>query len=170
MEWTIARDRWQSHLKTRGAYYADWAARLEAHHAAHPADGAGAAALALRALAAVLERCRLDRLTRSQHVLFRLGELIAAGECAAVFAERVAQKPTEAIRLSVSTRQALARIYARQAALKVAADGLQWLIGAGQTDAALETSLGLPAIYRAQAGLIADMDLAAEQLSLAFAE
>ncbi len=26
MEWTIARDRWQLHLKTRGAYYNDWAA------------------------------------------------------------------------------------------------------------------------------------------------
>ena len=29
MEWTIARDRWQLHLKSRGAYYNDWAARLE---------------------------------------------------------------------------------------------------------------------------------------------
>ena len=29
MEWTIARDRWQLHLKTRGAYYNDWAARLD---------------------------------------------------------------------------------------------------------------------------------------------
>ena len=29
MEWTISRDRWQPHLKTKGAYYHDWAARLE---------------------------------------------------------------------------------------------------------------------------------------------
>lgn len=168
MEWTIARDRWQLHLKTRGTHYAEWAAQLEAHQAAHPEDGAGSAALALRALAASLERCRLDRLTRNQHILFRLGALIALAESAAVFAARVSQKPTGAIALSVPTRQALARIYARQAALTVATDSLQWLIGAGQTDRHLPVALDLPAIYQAQAGLIADMDMAADQLNRAF--
>jgi alkylation response protein AidB-like acyl-CoA dehydrogenase len=168
MEWTIARDRWQQHLKTRGAYYTEWAAKLDAHHARHTADGAQAAALGLRALAVILERCRLDRLTRNQHLLFRLGELVAYAEAAAVFAERVSLKPTEAIALDVPARQALARIAARQAALKVATDGLQWAIGAGQTDSHLETSLNLPEIYQAQSGLMADMDFAAEQLNLAF--
>ena len=32
----------------------------------------------------LLERCRLDRLTRNQHLLFRLGELIAYAETAAI--------------------------------------------------------------------------------------
>jgi alkylation response protein AidB-like acyl-CoA dehydrogenase len=168
MEWTIARDRWQLHLKSRGAYYADWAAKLEAHHAAHPQDGAAYAALAMRALSVILERCRLDKLTRNQHILFRLGELIAWAETAAVFAERVSLKPTEAIPLDVPTRQALARIYGRQAALKVAADGLSWTIGAGQTDPNLADSLNLPAIYQAQSGQIADMDFAAGQLNKVF--
>jgi alkylation response protein AidB-like acyl-CoA dehydrogenase len=169
MEWTIARDRWQSHLKTRGTYYQDWAKRLDDIHAKEPDNGAGVAALAMRALAVILERCRLDRLTRHQHVLFRLGELIAQVEGAALFAERVVQKPTEAIALDVPARQALARIYAREAALKVATDGLRWAIGAGQTDPNLASSLNLPAIYQAQNGLIADMDFAAEQLTKAFA-
>ena len=48
MEWTIARDRWQLHLKSRGQYYLDWAARAEARHAQSPNVGAGLAALALR--------------------------------------------------------------------------------------------------------------------------
>ena len=48
MEWTIARDRWQLHLKSRGQYYLDWAARAEARHAQSPNVGAGVAALALR--------------------------------------------------------------------------------------------------------------------------
>jgi hypothetical protein len=34
----------------------------------------------------------------------------------------------------------------------VAADGLQWAIGAGQTDPNLAASLNLPGIYAAQAG------------------
>jgi hypothetical protein len=170
MEWTIARDRWQLHLKSRGAYYTDWAARLDEIHRREPNNGAGAAALAMRALAVLLERCRLDRLTRHQHILFRLGELIAHVEGAAVFSERVAQKPTEAIALDVPTRQALARIFARDAALKVATDGLRWALGAGQTDPNLAGSLNLPAIYQVQDGLIADMDMVAEKLNQVFAK
>lgn len=169
MEWTIARDRWQQHLKSRGVYYNDWADRLEAIHAVEPDNGANFAALAMRALAVVLERCRIDRLTRNQHVLFRLGELVAYAETAALFSERVLKQPTEAINLDVPTRQALARIHAREAALKVAADGLRWTIGAGQTDAQLADSLNLPAIYQTQTGLIADMDFAAAELTKAFA-
>ncbi len=169
MEWTIARDRWQLHLKTRGAYYNDWAARLEALAQTEPDNGLQQAALAMRALAVILERCRLDRLTRSQHVLFRLGELIAYAEGAAVFAERVCDKPTEAIPLDIPARQALSRICARTAALKVATDGLLWTMGAGQTDPNLSAALNLPAIYQAQTGLIGDMDRAAAALNAAFA-
>ncbi len=110
--------------------------------------------LALRALAVIFERCRIDRLTRNQHVLFRLGELIAFAETAAIFAERVQSHPTEAIPLDIPTRQALARIHARDAALKVATDGLRWAIGAGQSDPNLANSLNLPGIYQAQAGLL----------------
>jgi alkylation response protein AidB-like acyl-CoA dehydrogenase len=168
LEWTIARDRWQQHLKTRGAYYNEWAARLNAIHKAEPDNGANCAAHAMRALAVVLERCRLDRLTRNQHVLFRLGKLIALAETAALFAGRVTQKPTRAINLDIETRQALARICARDAALKIATEGLQWTIGAGQTDPDLAKSLNLPGIYQAQTGLIEDMDIAAKQLIEAF--
>lgn len=169
MEWTIARDRWQGHLKSRGDFYKEWANRLARRHQAQPENGANYAALAMQALAVILERCRLDRLTRNQHVLFRLGELIAYAETAAVFADRVADKPTEATNLDVPTRQALSRIHGREAALKVAAEGLHWTIGAGQTDPNLAQSLDLPAIYAAQAGLVADMDFAAAQLNKAFA-
>jgi alkylation response protein AidB-like acyl-CoA dehydrogenase len=165
MEWTIARDRWQLHLKTRGTYYADWAAKLEVLHHQQPENGAQAAATAMRTLAALLERCRLDRLTRHQHILFRLGELIAYAEAAAVFAERVCDKPTTAVPLAVSTRQALARIYAREAAVKVA-EGVRWVHGAGSSDDALLAQL--PLLYKGYAGQIADMDYAATQLNQAF--
>src|SRR5437763_16759384 len=73
LEMTIARDRWQQHLKTQGGYY-----RSAAREAATLGAGVGAdtAALALDGLAALLEACRVNRLTRNQHVLPRLGELI----------------------------------------------------------------------------------------------
>jgi len=173
MEWTIARDRWQEHLKTKGSYYTDWADRLMQAHADHPDTGAATAELALRALAAVLERCRLERLTRNQHVLFRLGELIAWVETAAIFAERVTTHPTPGIKLDREAHKAMARIHARDAAMKVATEGMRWVIGAGTTGEVGATGrsplLALaPALYAAQAGLIADMDLVAARLAEAF--
>ena len=62
----------------------------------------------------------------------------------------------------------MARIHARDAAMKVATDGLRWTIGAGQTDPNLVGSLNLPAIYAAQTGLIEDMNLVAGKLVAAF--
>ncbi|MBK8045946.1 MAG: acyl-CoA dehydrogenase family protein [Anaerolineales bacterium] len=164
MEWTISRDRWQFHLKTKGAYYNDWAARMDAVAHTNNAGGASTAALALRALAVILERARIDRLTRNQHVLFRLGELIAFAETAAVFAERSVNQPSDALRFSPETLQTMSRIHARDAALKIATDGLRWTIGGGQTDPDLASSLNLPAIYAAQAGLLEDMDVAGKKL------
>ena len=90
MEMTIARDRWQQHLKTGGAYHRDRSAALAALHRTHPTVGADCAALAMQALSAVMEACRVARLTRNQHILFRLGELIAYAECAEAFARRAA--------------------------------------------------------------------------------
>lgn len=168
MEWTIARDRWQQHLKSRGAYYNDWAARLDALAQTDNSSNAAIAAMAVRALAVILERCRIDRLTRNQHVLFRLGELVAYAEGAAIFSERVLSKPATVLDLEQETLVRMARIFAREAALKVACDGLHWTIGAGQTDPNLAQSLNLPGIYAAQAGLIEDMDAVAAALAEAF--
>jgi alkylation response protein AidB-like acyl-CoA dehydrogenase len=168
MEWTIARDRWQLHLKSRGQYYQEWAARAEERHAESPDTGSGIAAMALRSLAVLLERARLDRLTRNQHVLFRLGELIAYAETAAVFSDRSARAPSKVWRLEPTTLQAMARVHAREAALKVAAEGLRWANGAGQTDPALAAALNLDAAMAAQAGLVEDMDRIAGDLVRAF--
>jgi alkylation response protein AidB-like acyl-CoA dehydrogenase len=168
MEWTIARDRWQQHLKTRGRYYADWADRLLAAPRGEVEAGIPVAALALRSLGALLERARLDRLTRNQHVLFRLGELIALAETAAVFSERAARSDPHALGLARPLLAALARVHARDAALRVALDGVRWAVGAGQTDPNLAAALDVAGASAAQAGLVEDMDLAARQLVDAF--
>jgi alkylation response protein AidB-like acyl-CoA dehydrogenase len=174
MEMTISRDRWQLHLKTRGQYYHDQAKKFEALHTQHPEVGADVAALALHALAEVMEKARIARLTRFQHILLRLGELIAYAESAGSLCRRAALAAENKLheksnrRFDATALAALARIFAREAALKVAEDGLRWIAGAGgvnTTDiAAFETSLGLPAIHRAQANLISDMDFIADVL------
>jgi alkylation response protein AidB-like acyl-CoA dehydrogenase len=168
MEWTIARDRWQLHLKSRGQYYQEWAARADARHAESPNTGSGLAAAALRALAALLERARLDRLTRNQHVLFRLGELIAYAETAALFSERAATAPSKVFGLEPGTLETMARVHAREAFLKVAVEGLRWANAAGQTDPGLGAALGVEAALASQAGLVEDMDRIAGDLVKAF--
>ncbi len=174
MEMTISRDRWQLHLKTRGQHYHEHARRVEALHAAHPNVGADTAALALHALAEVMERARVSRLTRYQHILLRLGELIAYAESAATLSRRAALKAEGRLnekaneRFDAEAQATIGRIFAREAAMKVAVEGTRLIIGAGgATDAeipAFEAALGLPAIHRAQAGLIADMDYLADVL------
>jgi len=174
MEMTISRDRWQIHLKTRGQHYHAEAQKYEELHARHSNVGADLAAMALHALAEVMEKARAARLTRHQHVLLRLGELIAYAECSASLARRAALAAENKLnekankRFDAAALAALSRIFAREAALRAAEDGLRWVIGAGGVgDAeipALEAILGLPAIHRAQSGLISDLDYVADVL------
>jgi len=171
---TISRDRWQSHLKTRGQHYHERARELEALHARQRGVGADIAALALHALAEIMEKARVARLTRYQHILLRLGELIAYAECAGSLSRRAALVAEGKLnekanrRFDATALAALSRIFSREAALKVTEDGLRWVVGAGGiSDAEMtgfEASLGLPAIHRAQSGLIADMDYIADVL------
>jgi hypothetical protein len=134
--------------------------------------GADVAALALHALAGVLEQARAGRLTRNQHVLLRLGELIAWAEAAGSFARRAARALDGKLdekadrRFEPAALATLSRIFAREAALKAATEGLRWVAGSGE---GIETGklaglLNVPAVFQAQAGLVADMDRAADAL------
>ncbi|HEU4421700.1 MAG TPA: acyl-CoA dehydrogenase family protein [Pilimelia sp.] len=169
LEMTIARDRWQQHLKTGGAYYRD-AARSAA---ALPGPvGGPAASLALECLAAVLEACRVGRLTRNQHVLLRLGELIAYAECAASLARRAVAAGAGTLvektdrRFDPAALAAVSRVFAREAAMKVAEEGTRLVAGALPTGspAVLADSLPLDRVRAAQTGLLADMNEIADAL------
>jgi alkylation response protein AidB-like acyl-CoA dehydrogenase len=121
-----------------------------------------------------MEKARATRLTRFQHILLRLGELIAYAECAGSLARRAARSAEGRLNEKASPRfdttalAALSRIFAREAALKVSEEGLRWVAGAeGVNDAemtAFEAKLELAAIHRAQAGLVSDMDYVADVL------
>lgn len=174
MEMTISRDRWQLHLKTRGEHYHEKARRMEALNAEHPAVGANAAALALHALSEVMERARVQRLTRNQHILFRLGEMVAWAEGAETFARKAAAaaqgqlSPKADKRFDAGALAAMSRVFAREAAIKVGEEGMRWLCGAdGVADAEIgefEQKLRLSDIHRSQAALLADMDQVADAL------
>jgi alkylation response protein AidB-like acyl-CoA dehydrogenase len=175
MEMTIGRDRWQQHLKTRGRYYLDAADQLDALHATNPNLGANVAAMASRALAGVMETARVHRLTRNQHLLFRIGELVAFVECAGSFARRAAAAGTGDLvdkaegTFDGTELAAMSRVYAREAASKVALEGTRWVLGAAEPGAVAPAELaalaGTDAIAAAQAGLLADMDTVAAAIN-----
>jgi alkylation response protein AidB-like acyl-CoA dehydrogenase len=171
MEMTIARGRWQEHLKSGGEHYHAQARELEALHAEDPAVGADVAALATHALAALLEQCRAGRLTRHQHVLLRLGALIAQAEGAAALARRARRTATKQLHpkaartLRAAPLAAASRVFARTAALTIATEGVRLVAGAdGGELGDFEQRLGLGAITRAQAGLLDDMQAVCDAL------
>ena len=172
LEMTIARDRWQLHLKTRGQYYHEQARDLEALHLVKPEVGADIAALANHALAEVLERARLARLTRHQHVLLRFGELIAWVEGAAGLARRAARAAEDRLdakagkRFKADALAVMGRVFAREAALKVSSEGVKLVVGGGGLPEGglveLEAAAKLPQIRERMQGLLADMDQIAD--------
>lgn len=174
MEMTIARDRWQQHLKTRGQHYHDKAREMEALEAAQPGCGARFAALALHSLAEGLERFRAQRLTRHQHVLFRAGRMIALAEGAMVLAKRAAAAAKGELsdkadrRFDTAALAAVSRANGREAAFEVAQEALRWAVGADGVPAAdlaaFTAAIRLPEISGAQAGLMTDLDLVSDAL------
>jgi acyl-CoA dehydrogenase len=126
----------------------------------------------MHALCELLETARLQRLTRHQHILFRLGALIAHVEGSASLARRAQRAAQKALNEKALTRfnaknlAALSRVAARDSAMKVVSEGIRWIGGLiPESEAAnLEKKLCIPQIHRAQAGLIQDMDYIADVL------
>jgi alkylation response protein AidB-like acyl-CoA dehydrogenase len=172
MEMTICRDRWQTHLKTHGQFYHDLARQLEELHKQNDKLGAQTISYCLHGLAELLEVARSQRLTRHQHILFRLGELIAHAEGAACLARRAARAFQGNLnakthpRFNMKHLAALSRISARDSAMKVISEGARWIGGLiSDTDAInLEKKLFISQIHRAQTGQIQDMDYIADVL------
>ncbi len=169
MEMTISRDRWQLHLKSRGQYYHDKAKEMETLHSSNPHVGADIAALGLHALADLLEQARIKRLTRNQHVLLRMGELIAWCECAGSMARKAAMAAKGEVhekadsRFDADSLAAISRVFAREAAMKVSQDGLRWILGTGgisrEEVSSFIQKLDMTRIYQTQDGLMDDMDI-----------
>jgi len=172
MEMTISRDRWQSHLKTHGQFYHDMARGMEDLHGQNERVGAQTAGYALHALAELLEVARAQRLTRHQHILFRLGEWTSYAEGAASLARRAARAARGEMnakahaRFTAENLAALSRISARDAAMRVAAEGVRWIGGllSEQDAMKLNQKLLSQQLLLAQAGLVQDMDHVADVL------
>ncbi|MDR0645758.1 MAG: acyl-CoA dehydrogenase family protein [Elusimicrobiota bacterium] len=173
MEMTIYRGRWQEHLKTRGTFYTVIADEMDALHAKDISLGADSLALGLRALAYILEECRLNRLTRHQFITFKLGELIANAEVAASFCRILgAGKIAEGCRFNIETLKAMCRVNSKETALKISEQGAKLVLGvapAGSVDAAkMIANTNYGALQTKLSGIIEDMDTISAKLRETF--
>ncbi len=160
----IALTRWQDTLRTKGRFYLDIADEMDRIDPSGSAGGA-VVALALRAVAATLAEARRARLTRSQHVQFRLAATIAEIEVAAA----LVRKAAAASGPHAETLRARSRVHARTVAMLAADAAVEIAVGTGAVDGptrtAFEAAAGLDAIRAAQAGRLADEDAVAKALT-----
>ncbi|MEF3280464.1 MAG: acyl-CoA dehydrogenase family protein [Elusimicrobiota bacterium] len=169
MEMTIYRGRWQEHLKTRGEYYSKMAEELEKLVEKNSDCGLEESAMALRTLAAVMEEARIGKLTRHQYVTFVLGKLISIAEHAYVFAKTaMKEKYSETIKFDSNTYKAMARIFAKNAALKIAYEGSALIFQSAENVGNLSGKINLEKINKIQKGVVNDMDLVAKSLTQVF--
>jgi alkylation response protein AidB-like acyl-CoA dehydrogenase len=116
------------------------------------------------------ERCRVGRLTRNQHVLFQLGELMTRAEIAANFALYAAGRGAAKYEAFFAPKavKVMSRICAREAALDVLSGAVRLVRGMDAVeDAAMadfERALNASAIHASAKGLMNDMDLVAKAL------
>lgn len=170
MEMTIGRNRWQEHLKSRSTYYYELSRKMEKLHSSVNDVGAEMTGLGLNALNVIFERCRQQKLTRNQHVMFKLGELAAEGEVAMAFCETAASdRVPESFPYDFETIRTMARIRAKQASLKIVLEGISLIMGSGTGGAAsLHEELKVNRIMDKQKGLVPEMDLVAFKLKEVF--
>ena len=170
MEMTIYRGKWQEHLKSRGQYYANQAGEFETIHSQNPDVGADSIALCLRGLSHILEQARLQKLTRHQHVTFKLGELIAETEVASVFTKNTTNEIfPEGTRYDGETLKLMARVNARETAFDVITKGAKIILGAGEgSGEELAQALNLNSVIDKQRRVTQDKDLIAEKLNEIF--
>lgn len=170
MERTISQSRWQEHIKSRATYYHDLARKMENLARRNDGIGAGIMAYALNGLNVLMERCREQKLTRNQHVSFKLGELSADVEASMVFVESVDDGLSdETFPYDKETLRAMARVRARDSALKIVTDGISLVMGAGSGDPdAFYREMKVSKIMREQKNRLSDMDLIASKVKEVF--
>jgi alkylation response protein AidB-like acyl-CoA dehydrogenase len=176
MQNTVGMDRWRSCIQSRFRYYTDLEERMRALESRDGNTGAGAVAAAARALNETLKVAFASRLTRKQYILFKLADMMAAVESAAVAAERAADGNGEPdVRCPFlngggarELLRAVARTYARAACARVLENSNLAVTGTGALDEIKvrqwREAAGLESLMDAARGAEEDMDRIATSL------
>jgi len=164
----ISTFRWKKTRKTKGEYYAAMAKEM---HALADEFGDNAYSLygyAAEALNETIDLAHTNRLTRQQAVMFNLADMMTHVEVGVAMARKTAALARDPkAKKAVSERsQVMSRIFARDVARIVGTNAMNIALGSGALDeaavAGFKEKLPLDALLYNQAGLLADMDKAAD--------
>jgi len=168
MEMTIYRGRWQEHLKSHGSFYLNMAQEMENLHMQKPDVGADLCTMALKALNTILEECRINKLTRSQFITFKLGQLMAIAEISSNFSKTAAQDNySETIKFDTPSYRAMARVMAKNTALRIATEGISLICGSIESQDFIN-KIPISDIEKGQKDLLKDMDIVSQALKQTF--
>jgi len=168
MEMTIYRGRWQEHLKSHGSFYLNMAQEMENLHMQKPDVGADLCTMALKALNTILEECRINKLTRSQFITFKLGQLMAIAEISSNFSKTAAQDNySETIKFDTPSYRTMARVMAKNTALRIATEGISLICGSIESQDFIN-KIPISDIEKCQKDLLKDMDIVSQALKQTF--
>ncbi|VEN75210.1 Acyl-CoA dehydrogenase [Candidatus Desulfarcum epimagneticum] len=159
--------RWKKTRKTKGAFYEGIASEMKAAAGSGKDLGAESFALAAAALNPVIEKVQKARLTRSQHVMFALADMMTHVEVGAALARKAAALMDAGDPDAEKTRL-MSRIFAAETARTVCEKTLEILSGSGAFSkdevSAFLKSVSYDDMILGQAGVIQDMDALADIL------
>jgi hypothetical protein len=90
MQLIVSTFRWRETVRSKGAFYESLAGQMEAIHQSHPDLKADALAASARLLNRLFDEMHRVKLTRQQHLMFRLATLATLVETGAALPKKVA--------------------------------------------------------------------------------
>ena len=124
----VGMHRWKAHVRSRGAFYGDIAASLDAVHAEHSDVGADLVAAAARSLANVIDHGHRHKMPRHQIALFAWADMATRVEVADAFCRLAATLRTDG-NDEAARKVVMSRIFARETLRNVSAMGRQCAVG-----------------------------------------
>ena len=156
----ISTFRLRSTVRSKGAFYQDMADGVEKL----PEECGGAIlARAIRATNSMIFSARKNKLTKSQHVMFQLAEMITWCEISSAMCQKAADYDGSQGRSSDYVK-ACARLFARETIEKVYANGIKIAQGCGPDIGEAVEELNSLNLGEAMKDGLADMDLVSAEL------
>ncbi len=163
----ISTFRWKTSRKSKGRYYGDIAAEMEALHAKHDHIGARFYGIAAKTLNELIDRVHESRLTKEQYVMFLLADTMTGVEVGAAMVRRTARL-TQKNDPAAEKYQAMSRIFASEVSALTLQNVLKIMCGTGAFGPeALEgfmNATGCDQLNLSCQGIVRDMDRVADIL------
>jgi alkylation response protein AidB-like acyl-CoA dehydrogenase len=163
----IGMFRWRASVKSKGKYYGDMAAEMEAMASSLPQTAAGTYAQAAKALNEIILFAHSHKLTKHQFIMFCLADMMTHVEVGVSMAKKagrlVREDSPEATKMVI-----MSRIFAGEVAELVARNAMKIAKGLGvfddQTVSELAKKIGYERLTAHYGNLIQDMDAVADIL------